>query len=140
LSTWGHVQMAGLTEIEVFDIKGHWCSLVPAYIKIRNASSGPQISSTKLIDGEKQTCDEKHMWLCTMPAPPACLELCIYIPLTNEQNKEKREDVGSIKMWNYNKSLLDSVKGFKEVEVLFNEKLIWKGIVKKGTGNALSDF
>jgi hypothetical protein len=51
------------------------------------------------------------MWLCAMPCPPNCLELIIY----------SREDIGSIRLWNYNKSLLDSVKGLKEVEVLLNQ-------------------
>jgi hypothetical protein len=37
LSTWGHIQVGGLTEIELFDVKGNKLLLVPADIIIKNA-------------------------------------------------------------------------------------------------------
>ena len=47
------------------------------------------------------------MWLGTMPEPPKCLEIGIRFksPL----------GLGALKIWNYNKSLIDSIKGIKEL-------------------------
>ena len=52
------------------------------------------------------------MWTGSIPEPPSCLEIGIKLPKSNS-NK-----ITAIKIWNYNKSLLDSVKGVKEVEIL----------------------
>jgi hypothetical protein len=66
----------------------------------------------RLIDGVFNTNIENHMWLSSMPEPPACLEIGI--------NFDSKNGIGAIKIWNYNKSLLESVKGIKDLEVLLN--------------------
>ena len=72
------------------------------------------------------------MWYCSMPDPPECLEIGISIP--NEKC------LNYILIWNYNKSLLDSTKGIKELEILLNGNVIWYGIIIKGTGNDREDY
>lgn len=47
-----------------------------------------------------------------MPDPPKCLEIGIH--------GKSRKGIGALKIWNYNKSLAESSKGIKEVEVLLN--------------------
>lgn len=64
---------------------------------------------SKLLDAINNTTDDKHMWLGCMPAPPLCLELAITFPSGTR--------IGGIRLWNYNKSLIESVKGVKEVEI-----------------------
>ncbi len=61
--------------------------------------------------------------MCVMPLPPACLEICITLPHT---------EVGAFRVWNYNKSMLDSYKGVKEVEIVINEERVWTGVLKRG--------
>ncbi len=86
-----------------------------------------------LADGVHRTVDEEHMWSSMMPEPPNCLEVGIVLPKHNFK-------LSAIKIWNYNKSLLESIKGFKEVEILFDEKLIYDGIVRRGTGNEHEEY
>lgn len=67
-----------------------------------------------------------------MPAPPDCLEILIEI--------EKNINLGFLLLWNYNKSLIDSVKGIKEAEILLDDDLIWSGIVRRGVANEYDDY
>ena len=53
------------------------------------------------------------MWISSMPDPPDCLEIGIRIDISKQ--------IGSLILWNYNKSLIESVKGIKEIEILLND-------------------
>lgn len=131
LSTWGHIQVGGLTEIELFDITGTKIRLVPADIIIKNA--GKILTDTgKLINGSYLTNDEKEMWVCSLPDYKKCLEIYIYSP--------KSSEIGAIRLWNYNKSTLESVKGIKEIEMLINGENVWNGLVQRGEGNDNVDY
>jgi hypothetical protein len=101
--------------------------LKPFMIEIRNAEVGNLSNPSRMIDGEYNTVDEKHMWLAPMPAPPNNLEILITIPASIQ--------LGGMRLWNYNKSFLDSVKGIRELEVLLNGNVMWYGIVNRGCGN-----
>ncbi len=48
-----------------------------------------------------------------MPDPPLCLEIGI--------NFESKNGVSGLIIWNYNKSLIESVKGVKEAEILLDK-------------------
>ena len=41
--------------------------------------------------------------------------------------------VGGLKIYNYNKSLLESIKGIKEMEIILDNTLVWDGLLNKGT-------
>lgn len=86
--------------------------MVPGQIIPLNLGNGPKIPVARLIDGHKLTNDEKHMWIGFLPARPKQLEIQILL--------NKDQDVGAIKLWNYNKSSIESVKGVKELQVLLN--------------------
>lgn len=45
-----------------------------------------------------------------MPDPPKCLEIGIHA--------KSEKGLGALKIWNYNKSLVESAKGIKEVEIV----------------------
>jgi hypothetical protein len=49
------------------------------------------------------------MWLANLPPFPECLEI--------ELNIDKKYQLGGLLLWNYNKSLIDSIKGAKDIEV-----------------------
>lgn len=65
------------------------------------------MSLEKLINGVKLTNDEKQMWIGYLPMYPKHLELLVYF------NKELK--LGGIKIWNYNKNIIDSTKGMRDV-------------------------
>lgn len=131
VSTWGHAHVAGLTEVELFSKKdGTKIPVPPAAVQILHAATGPKASTSKLVNNQKQTQDDKDMWVCVMPLPPACLEISITLPVV---------EIGGLRVWNYNKNMLDSYKGVKEIEVIINEERAWSGIIKRGgvPGNSI---
>lgn len=88
-----------------------------------------------LINGKSLTKDAVNMWLGSMPDPPKTINIEIIYD----------DDIilGGIKVFNYNKSLIDSVKGVKDLEVLCrqNGKVISKIVeIKKGTGFEIEDY
>jgi hypothetical protein len=62
LSTWGHIQVAGLTEIELFATSGAKITLVPANIKIMN-NGGKHSDVSKLINNCYLTKEHNSMWV-----------------------------------------------------------------------------
>lgn len=65
-----------------------------------------------LVNGKSLTRDALNMWLGSMPDPPKTIEI--------EINYDDTIQLGGIKVFNYNKSLIDSVKGVKDLEILYN--------------------
>lgn len=63
-----------------------------------------------LINGKSLTKDAVNMWLGSMPDPPKTIDIEIIY--------DDDVIIGGIKVFNYNKSLIDSVKGVKDLEVL----------------------
>ena len=82
---------------------------------VRNQGNGPKIAVEKLINGVKLTKDEKQMWLGYLPTPPNHLEIMMRF--------DKTIKIGGIKIWNYNKGILDCTKGVYEVQILLNDEL-----------------
>ena len=131
LSTWGHIQVGGLTEIELFDIKSDKIKLVPADIVIKNANK-ILWDTSKLINNIYLTNDERDMWIWSLPDYRKWLEIYIYF--------SKEQQLGAIRFWNYNKSTLESVKGIKEIEMLLNNENVWSGMIQRGEGNDNFDY
>ncbi|CAD8084642.1 unnamed protein product [Paramecium primaurelia] len=133
LSTWGNPSLVGLTEIELYTIDGNKVQLKPYNIKMSNAQSLklPEI----LINGKFLTKDAVNMWLGSMPDPPKTIDI--------EISYDDDVILGGIKVYNYNKSLIDSVKGVRDMEILCrqNGKVISKIVeIKKGTGFEIDDY
>ena len=59
------------------------------------------------------------MWLSYLPKPPLKLEITIRF--------DKNISVGGLKIWNYNKGILDCTKGVYEIQILLNEELKFTG-------------
>jgi hypothetical protein len=77
--------------------------VAPACILIRNLGKGQKVSAEKLINGQKLTNNEKNMWLGYLPPPNQNLEVVIYY--------SKDVEIGGLKLWNYNKGIIDCTKG-----------------------------
>ena len=129
-STWGHAHLAGVTELEFFASSQEVIKVAAGQIQIRNAGPGALANPGKMVNGEKHTDDEKNMWLVPLPAPPYNLE--IVVSLT--------ESPAGMRIWNYNKSFLESVKGINEVQVFKDKDMIWEGQVKRGSGNKNDEY
>ena len=74
---------------------------------MKNQGKGPKVAVDKLINGKKLTKDDKSMWLGYLPTPPNRLEIMVRF--------DKTVKVGGIKIWNYNKGVLDCTKGVNEL-------------------------
>ena len=129
ISTWGHAYLVGLTELELFDSDYSRITVPSNSVQIRNSGPGVFSRVERMLDGVKQTEDESHMWVGPLPAPPSCLEIVIHGLMPS-----------GIRVWNYNKSLLESVKGIKDLEVTKNSEILWSGVVKRGSGNKTDEF
>jgi len=132
MSTLGNPHMCGITELELFDDRAKKIPLTASCIMVRNQGKGPKVSVDKLINGIKLTKDEKQMWLGYLPMPPNRLEILIRF--------DKSVQVGGIKIWNYNKGILDCTKGVYEVAILLNDELKWTGQLSPGKGQVNCDY
>uniref|UniRef100_UPI00398ECB9F protein KATNIP homolog isoform X2 n=1 Tax=Pristiophorus japonicus TaxID=55135 RepID=UPI00398ECB9F len=138
-STWGDRHYVGLNGIEIFSSSGKPVLIAqitanPSDINILPAyGKDPRVISN-LIDGVNRTQDDMHLWLA--PFTPGRSHL-IYIDFVNSCH------VAMIRIWNYNKSRIHSFRGIKDVEILLNEKFIFKGEIAKASGTlngALEQF
>ena len=74
------------------------------------------MQTKSLVNGEKFTNEHRNMWIGRLPLPqnpPISLEIIVFFALTVE--------LSAVKLWNYNKSMRDSTKGLRDVEVYLND-------------------
>jgi hypothetical protein len=67
--------MCGLTEIELFDVKGNKIPLVPACLMVKNLGKGPKVPLDRLINSNTSTNDIRDMWFGYLPKTPLNLEI-----------------------------------------------------------------
>eukprot|EP00347_Sterkiella_histriomuscorum_P022411 403338590 len=132
VKTYGNPHLCGLTEIELFDQHAKKIVLAPAHIIPKNLGQGPKIPIARLCDGFKLTNEEKHMWIGYLPLHPQQLELVLQI--------DKNQEIGGLKIWNYNKSALDCTKGIKQLQILINGETVWEGIIESGKGSTTTEY
>eukprot|EP00002_Diphylleia_rotans_P001000 TRINITY_DN10545_c0_g1_i1.p1 TRINITY_DN10545_c0_g1~~TRINITY_DN10545_c0_g1_i1.p1 ORF type:complete len:1785 (+),score=340.31 TRINITY_DN10545_c0_g1_i1:93-5447(+) len=129
LSTWGHRNLAGLTEIDFYDDDG------PIPIEDSDLQllfpGGTKNPLTRLIDGKTKTNNERHMWTCIFGEDANRIDLQIKVESSN---------VKIIKVWNFNKSMVDAIKGVRELKIFHEGRRIWHGDVTKGSGNEIFDY
>ena len=99
---------------------------------VRNQGKGPKVAVDKLINGKKLTKDEKAMWLGYLPTPPNRLEILFRL--------DKTVSIGGIKIWNYNKGIIDCTKGVHELQILVNDRVRWSGTLTPGKGQINTDY
>ena len=128
LSTWGHAQQAGLTEVQIYNSKGMKIHVPTAAVQSRNIGQGPRVPLSRITNNEVFTKNDRSMWVAPMPAHPHCLEILIYL--------DHDIQLGGILLYNYNKSILDSVKGVKQMHILVDRKLLWNGIINRAPGRS----
>ena len=132
ISTWGCAHSAGLTEIQLFGSNYEKIPVSALDLSVKNGLFNATKGLKAIVNGEYQTVEDENMWISQLPALPDCLEICVLF--------DKNIEIGGICLWNYNKSLIDSVKGVKDIEILLNNEVIWNGKVRKGVGNEYEDY
>lgn len=132
ISTWGCAHSAGLTEIQLYGSNYEKIPVSALDLSVKNGLFNATKGLKAIVNGEYQTVEDENMWISQLPALPECLEICILF--------DKNIEIGGICLWNYNRSLIDSVKGVKDIEILLNNELLWNGKVRKGVGNEFEDY
>nr|DBA20209.1 TPA: hypothetical protein GDO54_015924 [Pyxicephalus adspersus] len=129
-STWGDRHYVGLNGIEVYSSTGNPVSIakIEANPPNQNTSSSfgkdPRVVSN-LIDGVNNTQDDMHLWLA-----PFTLGKIQYIYLDFVSPCE----LAMIRIWNYNNSRIHSFRGVKDIEMVLDHSLIFKGEIAKASG------
>lgn len=126
-STWGCTHSVGITELEILDLDCNSIPITSEDIVLENCASS---SVSRMIDGVKYTNNSKHMWLAPLPPPPLPLTISI---------KLLQPPLG-LRIWNYNKSILDSTKGLKAFKISINHLQIWEGEVPKASGDTTTEY
>ncbi|XP_047232859.1 katanin-interacting protein isoform X1 [Girardinichthys multiradiatus] len=132
LSNWGNALQVGLTELQFFCLRNKKLFVSPHDIDIRNADYPGNLGA--LVNGKVKTTKERHMWTCPFHPP---IQLYFII-----RNTERSLDFGisSIKIWNYNRSLMDLDIGARHMKLYLNSTLVFEGELEKGCGNQVFDY
>lgn len=86
-----------------------------------------------MINDQYLTNNAQNMWLSSLPPSPLKIEIDIQFETA----------VGALKIYNYNKSLIDSGKGVKEIQVKVNFADFTNEFtceIKKSSGNDMTDY
>ncbi|KAI3438935.1 hypothetical protein D9Q98_001349 [Chlorella vulgaris] len=134
-STWGDNHYVGLAGIELFDRHGQALTLThpkrqvsaaPHSINVLPEYSSDPRTPDKLLDGICMTCDDAHVWLA--PFTRGALHT-VTITLDSPAS------LGAVRVWNYNKSRIHSLRGARRVELALNDSLIFRGELRQAPGN-----
>ncbi|KRX09164.1 hypothetical protein PPERSA_08880 [Pseudocohnilembus persalinus] len=133
-STWADKYYVGLNGIEFFDENGDLIKIAnpkqqitanPPDINILPQYENDPRIVQNLVDGIYNTRDDLHVWLA---------------PYNQENvNKiwidfDKSVKLSAIRIWNYNKSRIHSFRGAKEIQIKFDEQIIFSGEIQKAPG------
>ncbi|XP_053550444.1 katanin-interacting protein [Bombina bombina] len=129
-TTWGDRHYVGLNGIEIFCSNGNPVHIAkikadPPDINILPTYGKDPRVVTNLISGINRTQDDMNLWLA--PFTPGKLH---YIYLDFVQPCK----VAVLRIWNYNKSRIHSYRGVKDIEILLDNKIIFKGEIAKASG------
>ncbi|XP_050297659.1 katanin-interacting protein-like isoform X2 [Anthonomus grandis grandis] len=131
LSTWGDKYYVGLNGIELFSSEGQivqvqQISALPADVNILpECQNDPRIVSN-LLDGVNRTRDDLHIWLAPFYHGRSHM---ITIEFYDEVT------IAMIRIWNYNKSRIHSYRGVKDLVMMLDDQVIFKGEVAKACGD-----
>ncbi|KAM4632551.1 katanin-interacting protein [Discoglossus pictus] len=129
-TTWGDRHYVGLNGIEVFSSSGCPVQIVkikadPPDINILPAYGKDPRVATNLINGVNRTQDDMNLWLA--PFTPGKLHN-IYLDFVHPCR------VAMVRIWNYNKSRIHSYRGVKDIEIVLDNQVIFKGEIAKASG------
>ncbi|KAK3089923.1 hypothetical protein FSP39_007664 [Pinctada imbricata] len=133
LSTWGHKELIGLTELQFFDERWQLIKLTSSNISLHGCRA-PSSNLDVLFNGKAKSNKDRNMWCCKY-RPRVPVEICVSVPTTHAGM-----EVSKIKIWNYNKSLTELDIGVKHARIFVGGELIFDGNIEKGCGNQVFDY
>ena len=123
----------GLTGIELFDVNGKPISIdpnnvsaMPPDVNILPGYGTDPRTVDKLVDYNYFTNDDLHVWLTPFTAGE---------DHTIDLDLGEKQYISLIRIWNYNKSRIHSFRGARTVEASLDDKLIFRGEIRKSPGN-----
>jgi hypothetical protein len=134
-STWGDVHYVGLSAIEVFDAQGSLVLLDdpaaqvtanPHSVNVLPESDNDPRVPENLFDGVNCTCSDLHQWLT---------------PFTPGEAHTVRIDLGAsvclgmLRIWNYNKSRIHSLRGARNIKIRLDDVCIFQGEISQAPGS-----
>ena len=132
--TWGDQHYIGMNGIELFDESGCLITLAdagrqvcgnPDSINVLPEYSDDPRVSRNLLNGANRTSDDRNVWLA--PYSPGS-DHTVTVDLG------RRRALSMIRVWNYNKSRPHSSRGVKEMEVYFDDTLVFAGEIAQAPG------
>lgn len=120
-STWGDRHYVGLNGLEIFASSGE--PVVPRHVTAVENGLGDDVG--KVTDGVQRTQDDSHMWLVPFGPGSTC-------EIRFDLGRKRR--LAMIRIWNYNKSRIYSLRGVKDVEMLLDGRKIFRGEIAKASG------
>ncbi|OMJ92417.1 hypothetical protein SteCoe_4868 [Stentor coeruleus] len=122
VTNWGDSDSIGLGQLEFFNENSELIGINKGYVDVRN--SVKCFNPNRLVNGKKHSLEDKELWVSKFPSPMKYIRIYVIIP--------KRIKVCGMKIWNYPKSGLESLKGTKRAEVRLNGEKVWRGNLSRG--------
>ncbi|XP_047667249.1 katanin-interacting protein isoform X3 [Tachysurus fulvidraco] len=127
LSTWGDRRYVGLNGVEIFSASGE--PVKPLCVTaVVNGLPEDNGDVSNVIDGVHRTQDDSHLWLAPFVAGKQC-------EITLDLGEVQR--LAMIRVWNYNKSRIHSFRGVREVDMLLDGQMIFRGEIAKASGTLI---
>lgn len=135
ISTWGDLNYIGLFGVEfwdevgekiLFDEPNKQVVAEPAGLKVLPEYLNDIRTADKLVDGVYWTCDDSHSWLAPFTAGSShWLEFKF----------PKKTELSLIRIWNFNKSRIHSLRGVKSMKITTDSNhTIFAGEISKAPG------
>lgn len=134
LTTWGDAHYIGMAGIEIFDARGELIKFKSYHSSISASPSSlnvlpdynndPRVVSN-LLDGSNCTCDDLHVWLAPFSKGKKHVVRIEF---------DQSQSISLIRVWNYNKSRIHSVRGVKDMEMMLDKQLIFRGSIAQAPG------
>ncbi|XP_052071709.1 katanin-interacting protein-like [Mytilus californianus] len=132
VSTWGHKEQIGLTELQFFDKNRKLIPISTSNVTVHGARDNSNLVDV-LFNGKGKTNKDRNMWCCRYKKGVP-VEMCILLPVSSP------ELLSRVKIWNYNKSMQDLEIGVKHARIFIGGELVFDGVVEKGCGNQVFDY
>ncbi|XP_077296338.1 protein KATNIP homolog [Arctopsyche grandis] len=120
-NNWGDSTYVGLNGLEIFCSSGSHAKIETMWSDSRNDIG----NINNLVDGSVRTRDEEHLWMTIIPK---------HKPLTVNILFSENEQLGLLRIWNYNKSRIHTSCGVKLVRVSLDDIPIFYGEIACADG------